>query len=93
MDLCEEYREDFGPGTEVELAPIITEKRQLKPLLSSGSLIFPGYPDDKRVFGLLYECSWDPRHGVGVKFIDGVIDEVGFGSICLQAPSSTGVSA
>lgn len=33
--------------------------------------------------GLLYDCDWDPGHGLGVRIVDGRVAEVGSQDICL----------
>lgn len=38
---------------------------------------------DMREIGFLGECSWEPEHGLGIRFINEIITEVGFQDILL----------
>jgi hypothetical protein len=83
LSICDECRERLGPGWDDKEAPIITAPNQLKKLLSKGGVILPSLDEEENVFCLGYDCTWDTSHGVGVRFVDGMVDEVGFQDICL----------
>ena len=66
------------------MAPLITEISQLKPLVrATGLLIQDAWDIEDRRLGLLFECAWEPEHGLAVKFENEVIEEVGFQDVVL----------
>ena len=73
-----ECRERFGAEFADQMAPIITQKEQLKTLINPTSLLIQeSFGSDDRIVGLLYDCSWDTSLGLAVKFINENIDEIG----------------
>ncbi|NHZ42383.1 DUF6985 domain-containing protein [Massilia aquatica] len=73
-----ECREKFGAEFADQMAPIITQKEQLKILIKPTSLFIPeSFDSDDRIVGLLYNCSWDTSLDLAVKFINENIDEIG----------------
>ncbi len=77
LEELEDFRDRFDPETVDENAPIITEVGQLKDLLSWGGVTIRLFEACGKSFGLVYDCSWDEDNGVGVKFVDGLVVEVG----------------
>lgn len=61
VDLKDQFGEDFA-----HLVPSVENASQLKELLTSvGVHIGELEPQDEAI-GLLFECSWEPEHGLGV---------------------------
>jgi hypothetical protein len=67
--------EDYG-------APSISSVAQFARLIQPESLYFP-YVRPRPTFGLLCQCTWEPEHGLAVKFVNGKVTEVGFQDIVL----------
>ncbi len=55
---------------------------QLKQQLTPTGIIINDLSEDDEEIGLLFECSWDPEHGLGVRLARWQIDEVGGQDIC-----------
>lgn len=59
-----------------EVAPLINDKNELGALVSLFAIVIP--KDDKfSEIDMLFECTWDIDGGVGVRIINGVVQEVG----------------
>jgi hypothetical protein len=41
------------------------------------------YGNTRPTFGLLLNCTWEEEHGVGIKFVNGKVTQVGFQDIVL----------
>ncbi len=79
VSVCAEYRDKFGADKADEWAPLISEVVGMKSLVSLRELYFPECMDDdsSSTFGFLLSVTWEPELGLAVKFVDGVVDEVG----------------
>ncbi len=81
---CEECRARFGAEFADELAPIIHSQSQLDTIvLPTEIIIKQSFGSNKRIVGLLYDCSWEPSLGLAVKFVDECLEEVGIQDIVL----------
>lgn len=68
QSVCEDYRSRFGDEAETRM-PIINELSELSDLVNLTGVVFPMVMDPGEIsVGFLLECSWDPEHGLGVKF-------------------------
>jgi hypothetical protein len=77
QEVAPEYRAQFGRRAD-ELAPELRDKQELARLVEPKEIFFQeSYKPDRRVVGLLLECSWEPELGVAVKFVNEAVDEVG----------------
>lgn len=82
---CSNYRDQFVSESDKEkFVPEITRKEELYNLVTPKQILFPlVFDDDKREAGFLCDCTWEIEHGLGIKFEDEVISEVGFQDILL----------
>lgn len=79
-----EYREQFDSEADKnEFAPIITNKKELDSMITPKQIMFPLIFDDKREAGFVCDCSWEIEHGLGIKFENEEVVEVGFQDILL----------
>ena len=84
LKVCEAYRQRIGEKLAKKMAPIISTKNEIATIVEPKQLIFPMVFDkDMKQVGLLLECTWEPEHGLAVKFEDEEIVEVGFQDIVL----------
>jgi hypothetical protein len=67
--------EDYG-------VPSVSSVAQLARLIQPEGLYFP-YVRPRPTFGHLCKCTWEPEHGLAVKFVNGKVAEVGFQDIVL----------
>lgn len=72
-------RARFGLEFADQLAPEIASPSELGRLVIPTEVIIQRSFIDppERVVGLLFDCTWDTSLGLGVKFVDGSLDEVG----------------
>ncbi len=61
--------------------PSIDKLKQL--VIPKGLLLQYDFGDDIRRVGLLFDCSWEPEHGLAVKIENEKVIEVGFQDIVL----------
>ena len=79
-----DYREMFNSEEVDKLVPIIKDKRELANLMSPTQLIIRRVRKNGiRRVGLLFDCTWEIEHGVGVKIENEEVTEVGFQDIIL----------
>ena len=71
----DEFRSMYGPNAD-QVAPLISNKSELGMLVSLFSIIIPEN-DRHREIDMLFRCTWDIDGGVGVRIIDGAVQEVG----------------
>ncbi|WP_231869699.1 DUF6985 domain-containing protein [Paenibacillus riograndensis] len=84
LEVIEEYRERLGEKFADKMAPVISNKEELSKLIEPKRLLFPMVFDERvRQVGLLLESTWEPEHGLAVKFEDEKIVEVGYQDIVL----------
>lgn len=71
QEIVDDYRVQFGESAD-ERMPKVSEKKDLARLLEVCCVIFPMVliPGEMSI-GFLFECSWDPEHGLGVKLRNG----------------------
>lgn len=82
--ICFEYRERLGVKYADELVPIITNKSQIADLVKPKTLYIPwAFEKGLRTVGLLFDCSWEPEHGLAVKFDNEKVSKVGYQDIVL----------
>lgn len=64
--------------------PEVIKKEDLYKLVTPKQIMFPMvFDDDEREAGFLCDCSWEIEHGLGIKFENEVVTEVGFQDILL----------
>lgn len=86
LEYYQNERCELGYADEAnELYPEITDAQQILNMIEIDSLIIPE-PDiyDGRCVFLTFSCSWDDElepHGMGIRFINEEIDEIGLDSI------------
>ena len=69
--IVDDYRIQFGKSAD-ERMPQVSEKKDLARLLEVCSVIIPMVLRPGEIaIGFLFECSWDPEHGLGVKLRNG----------------------
>ena len=63
---------------------IIGDKDKIYSLLQPKKILFPlTFDENIEEFGFLCECDWDKENGIGIKFVNGVLSEIGFQDILL----------
>jgi len=83
QDVCLEYRGRLEDSAD-EFAPIVSNKEELAKLVEINQIIFPySFGKEIRKVGLLLNCTWEPEHGLAVKFENEKIIEVGYQDIVL----------
>lgn len=83
QSVCEDYRDQSGiTDPHDEDVPIVSSSDELAKLIELESVLFP-YVRPAPTFGLVANCTWEPEHGVAVKFVDGDVEEVGFQDIII----------
>jgi hypothetical protein len=84
FEVYEDYRQRLIEKFADKMAPILSTKDEIADIVEPKQLIFPMvFEEEVRQVGLLLECSWEPEHGLAVKFEDEEIVEVGFQDIVL----------
>jgi hypothetical protein len=84
QSVCSDYREKAVGNLADINAPLVHTKEQLQQHVQPESLLFPeALKKDERIIGLLLTCTWEPEHGVAIKFLNGEVCEVGFQDIVL----------
>lgn len=75
-----ERQDDFAD----QVAPIISSVEEVGNLVQLNEIIFPwSFKTGIRQVGLLLNCTWEPEHGLAIKFEDEKIVEVGYQDIIL----------
>lgn len=83
QDICWDYRDRLEDSAD-EFAPIISSKEEIAKLVEINQIIFPySFGKEIRKVGLLLNCTWEPEHGLAVKFENEKIVEVGYQDIVL----------
>lgn len=78
-----DLREQFGDSAD-KLMPILASETELPRLVSPRTiLVAEPLGSNDRVIGLLYDCTWDPELGLGVKFVNEAIVAVGSQDVVL----------
>ena len=83
LSVYEELRERFEHDAD-KLAPIVNNENEFAKLINPTTILFPFiFNDEKTSFGILFDCKWDPSHGLAVLFENGKVTEVGEQDIIL----------
>lgn len=83
QDICLDYRDRLDDSAD-ELAPVISKKEDVAKLVDLNQIIFPySFDEDIRRVGLLLNCTWEPEHGLALKFENELVVEVGYQDIVL----------
>jgi hypothetical protein len=83
QDVCLDYRDRLEDSAD-EFAPSISNKKEIANLVELNQIIFPyAFGKNVRKVGLLLNCTWEPEHGLAVKFENEKIVEVGYQDIVL----------
>lgn len=84
LEVYKDYRQRLGDKFADKMAPISSTKDEISKIVKPKQLMFPMvFNDDVRQVGLLLECTWEPEHGLAVKFENEKVVEVGFQDIVL----------
>lgn len=68
-----------------KVAPEVCNQEGLRSLVKLKEIFFPeDFGGGRLVFGLLLDCSWDPARGVGIRFEDGALVEIGSQDVVLS---------
>lgn len=63
---------------------IIGDKDKIYSLLQPKKIMFPlTFDENVEEFGFLSECDWDKENGIGIKFVNAVLSEIGYQDILL----------
>ncbi|MCU0293407.1 MAG: hypothetical protein MUF10_15700 [Thermoanaerobaculaceae bacterium] len=82
-EIVAEYREMLGDDAE-RAAPVVTTLAELGAIITPTYLLVPRTSRlDQRVVGLICECTWDPSVGLGVRFLNEAVAEVGAQDVVL----------
>ncbi|MCL1895894.1 MAG: hypothetical protein FWG03_05040 [Clostridiales bacterium] len=87
LEIFDDYRDMYLEDSE-ELAdeniPRISSAEELLELIEPASLLIRGdIGDGTRRLGILFNCTWEPEHGLGVSILNEKIDEVGSQDVAL----------
>lgn len=83
QEVCPEYRDKLEDSAD-EFAPIISGSEEVAKLVEITQIIFPySFGKDIKRVGLLLNCTWEPEHGLAVKFVNEEIVKVGYQDIVL----------
>lgn len=84
QEICMEYREMVGVEDADKIAPIIHDKAEMKDLVTLEEIVINrAIVKNIREVGLLFECTWEEEHGMGVKIENEQITEVEYQDIVL----------
>lgn len=62
----------------------LVEVEDIYPMVSIEQIFIPvNIEPNMREIGFLGECSWEPEHGLGIRFVNERISEVGFQDVLL----------
>ena len=62
----------------------IGDKQQIYSLLQPKQIMFPlTFDESVEEFGFLCDCDWDKENGIGIKFTNGLLSEIGYQDILL----------
>ncbi len=70
------YHEAYDPYWVENDVSHIDHYTEMERLLSEPQIYIP-LDQDPNELSIVFECTWEMEHGVGVCFRDGIIDEVG----------------
>ena len=82
QEVAHEYRNMLG-SEALKFAPEVNDINGLRKLLTPDSVFIADVFPEKEEIGILFECTWEDEHGLGVRIEDGNIVEVGFQDVCL----------
>jgi len=86
LEVCQDYQARLQDAELIKKnAPVITRICELKDLVEAQTLLIDyDYQDEKPIrMGILFECTWEPEHGVAVRIENGEIVETGFQDIVI----------
>lgn len=74
----QEFSSHFPNSKRMESTPILSSLSELGNLLNFESIIVPFCFDPGSIeFGLAFDCSWDPSHGLGVLYKNFQFSKIG----------------
>lgn len=79
------FRAQYDNEEDIKkFAPEISGKKELYNLVTPKQIMFPMvFDESQREAGFICDCSWEIEHGLGIKFENNVITEIGFQDILL----------
>lgn len=83
LSVYEEIRDMVGESAD-DVAPHINNKEDISRIVTPKELLVRTVHNNGiRRIGLLFECTWEPEHGLAVRFENENITEVGFQDIII----------
>ncbi len=73
------FRKGYDPDYVDVDVPFLKESNQIWSLMSDLQVFIP--EEDEGGILLLWECTWEMEHGLGVRILNGEVDEIGDQSI------------
>ena len=62
----------------------IGDEQQIYSLLQPKQIMFPlTFDESVEEFGFLCDCDWDKENGIGIKFTNGLLSEIGYQDILI----------
>ena len=71
-----DLRVQFGDSAD-KMAPEIDNAEQIKKIITPTGIYIGELDASEEAVGLLFECSWEPEHGLGVFIKNWNVEEVG----------------
>ncbi len=83
-NVANDYRARLGPDN-AHLVPAVQSTGELRQLLTPEAVYLQDTDpaEEEAEVGVLFECSWEPEHRLGVRLARLQVIEVGFQDICL----------
>ncbi|MEE2732929.1 MAG: hypothetical protein VYA55_19065 [Pseudomonadota bacterium] len=76
LEQLPDLREQFGDQADIR-APLIENASQLTQLITPTGICIGELEPSEEAVGLLFECVWEPEHGLGVLLMNWSVAEVG----------------
>ncbi len=80
--IVDDYRDQFSPEF-LHLAPHVSSAEEMRRLIRPEAAYIADLGEDDEEIGLLFQCTWDDSHGLGVRLERWRVDEVGPQDVCL----------
>jgi hypothetical protein len=82
QSIVDEYQEMFSPDF-LHLAPDVATVGELHRVVTPEAVLVDDYDPAQPEIGLLFHCTWDDSHGLGVRVLGDTVLELGPQDICL----------
>jgi hypothetical protein len=78
QEVAPTYRDMFDQASAAERLPGVSAIEDLHHVLTLRYLYLPwNFSETEHAVGLVFDCTWDPGHGIAVKIVNGRVVEVG----------------